>query len=307
MGRNGTASCMAEHGTSPGGGKRGGTAASPPRCRQLPSFSLISSHYERQLHAYAPLLEEGTGMWCTTTQNYTIVYETTTIIFETTNKFYKPGIPYTGTILLKGTNGSALKEKEFVLVVNAGGEMRRKTLLTDGSGKASFELDTSGWKNTVSLRGELQDDPAASEHLSYPSATHYLYPSSSDSKSFLKIHRVEKILPCGQPQQLRVDYSFDEKALGIKRQSLDVVFLVLAKENIVSVLRKELPAEAGLRGSFTLELPIDLELAPMARVLGYTVLPNSEMVADSTKLKVAKCFPNKVNLSFSEQKAVVGS
>ena len=51
----------------------------------------------------------------------------------------------------------------------------------------------------------------------------------------------------------------------------------------------------GLRGSFSLELYIDPELAPTAKVLGYVVLPNSEMVADSTKLKVAKCFPNKAS------------
>lgn len=51
----------------------------------------------------------------------------------------------------------------------------------------------------------------------------------------------------------------------------------------------------GLRGSFSLELPIGPELAPKAKVLGYAVLPNGEMVADSTELKVAKCFPSKVS------------
>lgn len=80
-------------------------------------------------------------------------------------------------------------------------------------------------------QGELKDDRLASEHegkeyLNYQSVTRYLYPLSSDSKSFLKIFRVEKKLPCGQPQQLRVDYLFDEKTTGIELQSLDVVFLV---------------------------------------------------------------------------------
>ncbi|NWH49502.1 A2ML1 protein, partial [Fregata magnificens] len=272
------------------------------------SFNLTSFSYEGWLNAYASLLEEGTGMSRTANKRCMIVYETTMITFENTDKFYKPGIPYTGMMLLKATNGSALKEKEFLLVVNARGETQRKTLLTDGSGRASFELDTSGWNDKVSL----QNDPPASEHedkeyLNNPSVTRYLYPYSSDSKSFLKIHRVEKKLPCGQPQQLRVDYLFDEKAMGIKLQSLDVVFLVLAKGTIATVLRKELRAEAGLRGSFSLELPIGPELAPTAKVLGYAVLPDSEMVADSTELKVAKCFPNKVNLSFWEERALVGS
>ncbi|NWS62560.1 A2ML1 protein, partial [Chunga burmeisteri] len=278
----------------------------------LTSFNLSSFHYESQLYASAKLLEEGTGMWRTATKSCMILYETVTITFENTDVFYKPGIPYTGMMLLKSANGSALKEKEFLLVVDVRGEMQRKTLLTDRSGRASFELDTSGWNDKVSLHGELKDDPPASEHegeqyLNYRTVTRYLYPFSSDSKSFLKIRRVEKKLPCGQPRQLGVDYFFDQKAMGMELQSLDVVFLVLAKGTIATVLRKELPAEAGLRGSFSLELPIGPKLAPMAKVLGYAVLSDGEMVADSTELKVDKCFPNKVNLSFSEQRALVGS
>ncbi|KAM9255131.1 alpha-2-macroglobulin-like protein 1 [Cariama cristata] len=278
----------------------------------LASFNLTSFHYESQLYASAKLLEEGTGMWRTATKSCMILYEMVTITFENTDVFYKPGIPYTGMMLLKSTNGSALKEKEFLLVVDVRGEIQRKTLLTDRSGRASFELDTSGWNDKVSLHGELKDDPPASEHegeqyLNYQTVTRYLYPFSSDSKSFLKIRRVEKKLPCGQPQQLGVDYFFDQKAMGMELQNLDVVFLVLAKGTIATVLRKELPGEAGLRGSFSLELPIGPELAPMAKVLGYAVLPDGEMVADSTELMVAKCFPNKVNLSFSEQRALVGS
>ncbi|KFQ96632.1 Alpha-2-macroglobulin-like 1, partial [Nipponia nippon] len=62
-----------------------------------------------------------------------------------------------------------------------------------------------------------------------------------------------------------------------------------------------------LRGSFSLELPVGPELAPAAKVLGYAVLPDSEMVADSTELKVAKCFSNKVKMAFSEDRALPGS
>lgn len=81
------------------------------------------------------------------------------------------------------------------------------------------------------LQGELKDDPPDSEHegkeyLNYKSVTHYLYPSSSDSKNFLKIGRLEKKLLCGQSQQLGVDYLFDKKTVGTELQSLDVVFLV---------------------------------------------------------------------------------
>ncbi|NXY78528.1 A2ML1 protein, partial [Glareola pratincola] len=258
----------------------------------------------------ASLISPSTGMGRSARKSG--IFETASVTLENANEFYNSGIPYTGTVLLEGTNSSALRGKEFLLVVGTREGTHRKTLLMDGLGRASFELDTSGWTHNVFLHAELKDDPPASEHeskkyLQYQSANLYLYPLSPNCKSLLMIRKVEKKLPCGQPQQLWVDYMFDEKDMGIDLRSVDVVFLALAKGTIVTVLRKELPAEAGLRGSFSLELPIGPELAPKAKVLGYAVLPNGKMVADITKLTVAKCFPNKVNLSFSEQRALVGS
>ncbi|NXX58957.1 A2MG protein, partial [Scopus umbretta] len=279
------------------------------------SLNLTSFRYKTRLYAYASLLEEGTGEHSHANSHPVMsggggTWRT----WHNSARVPARGISSSLLVqmLLKGINGSALKEKEILLVVNAGKKIQRKTLLTDESGRASFELDTSGWNYKVTLHGELKDDapalkPEGKEYPSSQSVTHYLYPFSSDSKSFLKIHRVEKKLCCGQPQQLGVDYLFDEKPMGIELQSLDVVFLVLAKGTIASILRKELRAEAGLRGSFSLELPIGPALAPTAKVLGYAVLPDGEMVADSIELKVAKCFPSMVNLSFSEQRALVGS
>ncbi|NXI62413.1 A2ML1 protein, partial [Anseranas semipalmata] len=127
-----------------------------------------------------------------------------------------------------------------------------------------------------------------------------------DSKSSLRIHRVKMTPPCSQPLQLRVDYVF-RKNLGTKLWSVDVVFLVLAKGTIVTILRKELPAEAGLRGSFSLELLNSPMLAPTATVLCYAMLPGDEVVGNWIMLHVAMCFPNQVKLSFPEQKALAGS
>ncbi|XP_074705768.1 alpha-2-macroglobulin-like protein 1 [Strix aluco] len=275
------------------------------------SFTMTTSFdYEIWLSASATMLEDGTGMRRNMTKSCKIKHATDSITFENIDKFYKPGMSCTGTMLLKGADGSALKEEEFLLVVEARGERQNKTLVTDRSGRASFELDTSRWSDVVSMRGDLKDDRPVSEHESeqyfnYRSVLRYLYPFPSDSKSFLKIHRVEKKLPCGQPQQLRVEYLFDEAAMGIELQKLDVVFLGSALW--AWSLSPLLSHGPGLRGAFSLELPIGPKLAPTAKVLVYVVLPDSEMVADSTELKVEKCFANKVNLSFSEQRALVGS
>ncbi|XP_025059536.1 alpha-2-macroglobulin-like, partial [Alligator sinensis] len=120
-----------------------------------------------------------------------------------------------------------------------------------------------------------------------------------EDKSFLKIHAQGEVLPCDQTQQLQVEYIIARKALGAETKSLDFYFLVVAKGAIIRSLWKGLDFGEGaeLKGSFSIELPVGAELAPSAKVLGYTVLPNGEMAADSTELHMTKCFPNKVQAS----------
>ncbi|NXH70185.1 A2ML1 protein, partial [Hydrobates tethys] len=276
----------------------------------MAAFNLTSYMYQKQFQVQASLVEDGTGLELKNTKSCKILPEVLTVTFENTDDFYKPGIPYSGMMLLKGADGAVLPQKQLLLIVSQQGNDTRQTFLTDSLGRASFELETSGWNGTVSLHGQV-NKAAHTENddstLKYQGAHVYLSPFFSASRSFLRIRRLESELPCGQPQQLWVDYLFSKEALGTQLESLDVVFLVLAKGTIASILRRELPAGAGLKGSFSLELPIGPELAPTAEVLGYVVLPDGEMVADSTELKVAKCFPNKVKMAFSEDRALPSS
>ncbi|XP_065712134.2 alpha-2-macroglobulin-like protein 1 [Patagioenas fasciata] len=276
----------------------------------LAAFNLTRSTHQKQFQVQASLVEDGTGLELKNTKSCKILPEIFTVTFENTDDFYKPGIPYTGMMLLKGADGSVLPEKQLLLIVSQMGQDTRRTLLTDRSGRASFELETSGWSGTVTLHGQVNETADTQNGGSTPiyrKAYTSVRPFFSASRSFLRIHPLKGKLPCGQPQQLWVDFIFSKEALGTQLENLDVVFLVLAKGTIVTVLRKELPAEAGLRGSFSLELPIGLNLAPAAKVLGYVLLANGEMVADSTELNVDKCFPSKVKMAFSEDRALPGS
>ncbi|XP_068516653.1 alpha-2-macroglobulin-like protein 1 [Anas acuta] len=277
----------------------------------MTSFSQTNGRLQKRVRVKASLVEEGTGLEMNNTKSFDILPEIYKVTFENTKDFYKRGIPYTGTMRLEGPGGSAPKEKQLVLLVNHQGQATRHSFLTDTLGRASFKLDTSGWNSSVTLRGQVnesantQESSGSSPH--YESAFATLQPFVSKSQSFLQIHQLESKLPCSQPQQLQVDYIFNKEALGTELKSLDVVFLVMAKGTIATILRKELPMEAGLRGSFSLELPVGPELAPTATVLCYAVLPSGEMVADSTKISLAKCLPNKVKLAFSEERALPGS
>ncbi|XP_067397053.1 alpha-2-macroglobulin-like protein 1 [Emydura macquarii macquarii] len=274
-------------------------------------FNLTRSGYMMSLQAEASLVEEGTGMELNGTKSCTIVSEIATMSFEEADTRYKTGIPYTGKMFLRATDGSGLKNEKLQLFVSYGDVRKNQTFLTDDSGRASFELDTSGWTWTVTLMGKFpEEDPSSVDGRFFPGYTHHvLEPFYSKSQNFLKIRSLGGELPCDRAQQLQVDYVFARESLGNGSESLDFIFLVVAKGAIARTLQKvlDLRAGAGLKGSFSVELPVGADLAPSAKVLGYTVLPDGEMAADSALLRVAKCLPNKVKLAFSQDRALPGS
>ncbi|XP_059583045.1 alpha-2-macroglobulin-like protein 1 [Alligator mississippiensis] len=276
-------------------------------------FNLTSSGYRTNLQATASLTEEGTGVERNVTKSCWIVSDIVSVTFEKADASYKPGIPFVGKLLLKVTDSSSVKNEKLHLFVTHGGGTENKTFVTDESGRASFELDSSSWTGTVTLRGQFKevDHSYVRGRVSpqYRDAYHSLEPFYSESKSFLKIHAQGEVLPCDQTQQLQVEYIIARKALGAETKSLDFYFLVVAKGAIIRSLWKGLDFGEGaeLKGSFSTELPVGAELAPSAKVLGYTVLPSGEMVADSTELHMTKCFLNKVKLAFSQDRALPGS
>uniref|UniRef100_A0A803Y3U2 Alpha-2-macroglobulin like 1 n=1 Tax=Meleagris gallopavo TaxID=9103 RepID=A0A803Y3U2_MELGA len=272
----------------------------------MSSFNMSNYRLRKEFQVKASLVEEGTGVEMNNTKTCKILENILTVTFENTDDFYKRGLPYTGTMRLKRADSSALGGQQLVLLVNS----KRHSFLTDESGTASFELDTSGWTETVRLVGEVNvsaDSQNGASLSTINRAYLNLRPFFSKSQSFLHIHRLKGKLSCSQLEQLQVDYILNKEALGSKLQSLDVVFLVLAKGTITNILRKELPLSAGLRGSFSLELHTSPELAPTATVLCYAVLPNGEMLAGSTKLNMLNCLPNKVKMAFSKEQALPGS
>ncbi|NWZ86915.1 A2ML1 protein, partial [Poecile atricapillus] len=276
----------------------------------LAAFDETIPGLRKELEVEALLVEDGTGLEMKSTKSCEVLPEAVTVTFENPDHVYKPGLPYTGKIRLQGADSSGLPQRQVLLSVRNQGKEKTQSFLTDSSGRASFQLDASGWSDHVSLRAQLnRTAESGGEDSRAPDqdASLTLMPYSSKSRSFLHIRDPEGELPCGHSQLIHVDSIFGKEALGSELKNLDLVFMVLAKGTITSIFRKEVAAEPGQRVSLSLELPIGLELAPMAKLLVYVVLPNGEMVADSTELYVAKCFPNQVKMAFSEARALPGA
>ncbi|NXL89091.1 A2MG protein, partial [Alectura lathami] len=60
-------------------------------------------------------------------------------------------------------------------------------------------------------------------------------------------------------------------------------------------------------GVFLLQLPVGADIAPVAQVLVYTITHSREVIADSAKFSIEKCFSNKVDLSFSPSEGLPSS
>nr|XP_021402626.1 alpha-2-macroglobulin-like protein 1 isoform X2 [Lonchura striata domestica] len=277
----------------------------------LAALQKMALSFRKELEVEASLVEDGTGLEMKSTKSCKVFPRTVTVTFENPDHVYKQGLPYTGTIWLQRADGSGLPQRQVLLSVRNQDKVRTQSFLTDSSGRASFQLDASGWSDLVSLNAKVSRTAEKQEQrparLRSQGAFLTIMPYWSTSGSFLHIRDPERDLPCGQSLQVHVDSIFGKEALGSELQNLDLVFMVLAKGTITSIFRKEVTAEPGQRASLSLELPIGQELAPMARLLVYVVLPNGEMVADFTELHVAKCFPNQVKMAFSEARALPGA
>ncbi|NXG74957.1 A2MG protein, partial [Baryphthengus martii] len=60
-------------------------------------------------------------------------------------------------------------------------------------------------------------------------------------------------------------------------------------------------------GIFLLPLHVQADVAPVAQLLVYTTASSKEVIADSTKFNIEKCFSNKVDLSFSSSEGLPSS
>ncbi|ETE58576.1 Alpha-2-macroglobulin, partial [Ophiophagus hannah] len=116
-------------------------------------------------------------------------------------------------------------------------------------------------------------------------ASHLVNRFYSPSQSYLHIEPLPKTLSCGNTEHIRVHFILDPNA--VKKE---MIFYYLVKP----------------KGDFLLNLLVDVDTAPITRLLLYTILPSGELVAHSRDFTVEKCFSNKARLWFSDQQGLPG-
>uniref|UniRef100_A0A8C7EMJ3 Alpha-2-macroglobulin n=1 Tax=Neovison vison TaxID=452646 RepID=A0A8C7EMJ3_NEOVI len=183
---------------------------------------------------------------------------------------------------------------------------------TDEHGMVQFSINTTnimGTSLTVRVRHKDHSPCYGYQWLlaEYKEAAHTADLVFSPSKSFVHLEPMPGELPCGQTRTVRAHYILNGRNLQ-ELKELVFYYLIMAKGGIVRNGMHVLPVEQGnMNGHFSVSVPVETDIAPIARLLFFTILPDGEVVGDSAKYEVENCLANKVDLSFRPAQSLPAS
>ncbi|NXE27914.1 OVOS protein, partial [Ardeotis kori] len=265
-------------------------------------FELNRIGYMRNLDVKAIVTEKGTGLQLTATQSISITQVMSSIQFENMDHHYRRGIPYFGQIKLVDKDNSPISNEVIQLFVN---NKNTDNFTTDDNGIAEFSIDTSKmFDPEINLKATYRTgDQCHSEgwiEPSYPYALFSVQRFYSWTSSFVRIEPLWKDLRCGQKRLITVRYVLNTE--GYKSiNNMNFYYVGMAKGKIVLTGEVKVNIQADQNGTFTIPLLVNEKMAPALQLLVYTLHPAKELVADSVRFPVEKCFKNKVQLQFSEK------
>ncbi|KAK2847484.1 hypothetical protein Q5P01_010483 [Channa striata] len=270
----------------------------------LGEFFLNKGMYHDSLEVNAEIEEFGTGVILKGSGQVSFSSTIRTVTFEDTPETYKPGIPFEGKVKVIGPNNKAVANEAVYLFASNSQDV---VLTTDTKGMASFSLDTSLWKGTLTLKASSKnttmDEPYVPNVRTPEYRRAYLQVTTfySKSSSFLKLMQVSEMISCDNDATVRAQYIIQGKELKETQEVLDFFYLVISRGGIVQHGRVPVAVKADTvnKGELSVALHQVTDLAPFAQVVVYTVMPSGEAVADSQDFPIQRCLNNKVFLKFS--------
>ncbi|XP_045443698.1 ovostatin homolog 2-like [Pipistrellus kuhlii] len=270
-------------------------------------FQLSRSGFFMLFPITVTVTETGTGVQISEKASISITSFLGSVNFENTDTFYRRGIPFFGTLKFSGPNNVPMVNKLLQL------ELNHKFIgnyTTDENGEAQLSIDTSDICDPEFILKATFVHPKncyvpswlMPEYLDAQISVPRFY---SKTNSFLKIVPEPKQLRCNQQKIVNVLYSLNSEAYR-EESNINFFYLVMAKGAILLSGQMEIRDKAW-DGQFSFPIHISADLAPVAIMLVYTLHPSGEIVADTVKFQVEKCFKNKVSLKFSEEQGLPGS
>ncbi|XP_075758604.1 ovostatin-like [Pelodiscus sinensis] len=271
------------------------------------TFKLYHARMFGYLEVEATLTEAGTGVQITGTDYISIYQARESLWFKNVDTYYKRGIPFYGEIQMEKEDGVPAANETIRLTLN---DTYVANYITNENGTAWFSIDTSKlFEASFTLRATYAIDDCRDLGLMEPytpETSHYVQRFYSRTNSFVKLEQVPEVLSCGQERRITVQYVLNKEGYG-DASHVNFYYLVMAKGKIVLNGQQEVSIGSAPYDTFFIPLTASEKLAPTAQILVYTVHPGGELVADSTRLQIEKCFKNKVQLQFSKTQGLPAS
>ncbi|XP_038175866.1 pregnancy zone protein-like [Arvicola amphibius] len=273
-------------------------------------FQLRQKGHDMNIEVEAKVKEEGTGVELSGHGSCKIANTLSTLTFTKADTHYRPGLPFFGQVRLVDEKNQPMPNKNITVRVDVSKYL--STFTTDEHGLVNLAIDTSNF--TTSFMGIAVS--YKNNHNCYDNwwltelhtqAHHSATRIFSPSKSFIHLELVLGTLSCGQTQEIRTQYILNRDLLKGEKE-LTFYYLIKARGSIFSSGTHLFSLEQGnMKGVFSFPLQVEPGMAPVAQLLIYAILPDGEIVADTQKLEIEKCFANKVNLSFSPAQSLPAS
>ncbi|XP_021103747.1 ovostatin isoform X2 [Heterocephalus glaber] len=274
------------------------------------AFELNREGYLNYLEVQALVTESGTGVELTKNSYIFIDTSMVKMSFENMDPFYKQGLPYSGQIKLLHPDDSPIPNEVIQL------HLKDKIVgnyTTDTRGIAQFSLDTSKFTYpNITLKATYKANENCQARgwvlPEYPKPEYFVSRFYSRTNSFLKIVPEREELRCNQQKQVTVHYLLNTEDLEDKTYTVSFNYLVISKGVIVLHGQQKIEIKNdATKGVFSIPVEFSFELAPSAVMLVYGLHPGGELVADTTRFQIEKCFKNEVNLNFSKERSSPGS
>uniref|UniRef100_UPI003AAE80E9 alpha-2-macroglobulin-like n=1 Tax=Centroberyx gerrardi TaxID=166262 RepID=UPI003AAE80E9 len=265
-----------------------------------------------KLYLNAKVEEEGTGIMHPQGKTISLSYVVGKLSFIDTPKVYDQSSIVEGKVKAVYFNNTPIPNKLVHLFEGGRWSARLiQNLTTDSDGIATFSLNTADLRGDINLR--VSTTPKQEYHSYrtpyYENGEHTLslvQPSTPDTKSVssLEVKTQEKPLPCGEEQNISIQYTI----VGETQGSVNVMYLILSRGAIVKqgFVMAEVHDGPVTEGEVSFMLEVSPEMAPLVQVLAYTILPSETVIAHSADFSTEKCFSHKVSLEFSPTSAVPG-
>ncbi|XP_075409473.1 pregnancy zone protein-like [Tenrec ecaudatus] len=273
------------------------------------NFLLGIKGFEMAFQVEGKIKEEGTELELTGYGTCIITNVMSKLMFVQVDSHYRTGLPFFGELLLTDEKDQAIPNKTITVRVN---EAKQFKFTTNEHGSVRMSIDTTDFKSPI-LRVSVTFKPASyCYEMMWLQETHsQLYHTAkrlfSPNNNYIHLEPVAGVLTCGQMHKVNMHYILNEE---IPKSQTELMFysLIKARGSIVQAATAVLPVGQGsMKGVLPLSFKVESDIAPVAQMIVYTVLPKGEVVADIQTFKIDKCFANKVNLSFSSAQSMPAS